>query len=501
MAGGDRSDTWSLMNLYNLTEGRRLNPKDPEVFVELKQMARQLLSSRMDRADRTMRVAFEAKMERKKQHIHQRNAKAHHSTFKENGEEARRNTTTGNGERGTTNMGGDTLAEVEEELRMKYPLETPPREESQINPKLLEMYERDYFYVEERNLLQRVMNSQLKRALIEERKEEDSLRKLLMLKDTKIDALECMDQQGNSSNSHTGSSINLNGLDLMEVSKGRGSETERVECNSRYKCLKECPNLGKEGMQCISDCTSDGATKELHDNCLHKCLIKVHSDTEGTSETQQDGDSIKEAANSGVVKDGATYNVEEEAEKGEKTTQEGGRGAAEAKGSDNIADAKKSRETKLIAPPGKVMNWAAMMGSTSTTRDRIKPIYQAPTIVDGVPTTMFKSKDFESSIKDHEGYLVGNFVGRRLDYTYVKNVLTRVWELKGSFEMILQDNLFYFKFGNKKDRDKVLEMGTQYVANRVFMIRMWRPLSRRGSPSVYSFMGVFPQDPFSFVDT
>ncbi|KAF6162690.1 hypothetical protein GIB67_022349 [Kingdonia uniflora] len=60
---------------------------------------------------------------------------------------------------------------------------------------------------------------------------------------------------------------------------------------------------------------------------------------------------------------------------------------------------------------------------------------------------------------------------------YVKETLKRLWELKGDFDMSIRKkfNLYFFKFHNEEDRAKVLELGSQHVASRPFVIREWRP--------------------------
>ncbi|KAF6134946.1 hypothetical protein GIB67_023305 [Kingdonia uniflora] len=80
----------------------------------------------------------------------------------------------------------------------------------------------------------------------------------------------------------------------------------------------------------------------------------------------------------------------------------------------------------------------------------------------------------KDKIKACEIYVIGYFVGRRLDFNYVKRALITASGTKAEFEMKLQNNnLFLFKFHNEEDREKVLEAGSQHITNRLFVIRPW----------------------------
>ncbi|KAF6163927.1 hypothetical protein GIB67_024782 [Kingdonia uniflora] len=99
-----------------------------------------------------------------------------------------------------------------------------------------------------------------------------------------------------------------------------------------------------------------------------------------------------------------------------------------------------------------------------------------PDIVDGKNAIKVGPDEFKENIKTSSLYLVGCFVGKRLAYPFVKETLTKLWDIGGDFEMTIQGlNMFFFKFSNPEDRQKVLEKGALHIASRVFLIREWRP--------------------------
>ncbi|KAF6170279.1 hypothetical protein GIB67_023655 [Kingdonia uniflora] len=123
-----------------------------------------------------------------------------------------------------------------------------------------------------------------------------------------------------------------------------------------------------------------------------------------------------------------------------------------------------------------VMNWAHMMGATPKIRGTTKLTYTPPTIFNGARTAFIKTAKYVDKIKSCEDLVVGNFIGRRLDYNFVKNALKGMWNTKAEFEMHLQGNsLFTFRFYSEEDITKVLTMGNVHISNKCFMVRPWRP--------------------------
>ncbi|KAF6155354.1 hypothetical protein GIB67_019880 [Kingdonia uniflora] len=86
------------------------------------------------------------------------------------------------------------------------------------------------------------------------------------------------------------------------------------------------------------------------------------------------------------------------------------------------------------------------------------------------------AEEFIESIKEFDAYLVGNFVGKILDYIFVMDTLCKTWKLKGPVDGTLQNNnIFFFKFSSSEEKDRVLEMGSQFIISRFFINRLWRP--------------------------
>ncbi|KAF6145141.1 hypothetical protein GIB67_013492 [Kingdonia uniflora] len=121
-------------------------------------------------------------------------------------------------------------------------------------------------------------------------------------------------------------------------------------------------------------------------------------------------------------------------------------------------------------------SWAQMLGAPSTSRSKANLIYTPPTLIRGIGTAKMNSSNFKDYIKNSESIVVGNFIGKRLPYKYLKDSLSKVWGLKSDFEMTLKrNNNYFFRFGNDEDRERVLEMGYFHLASRMFILRPWRP--------------------------
>ncbi|KAF6163594.1 hypothetical protein GIB67_022159 [Kingdonia uniflora] len=111
-------------------------------------------------------------------------------------------------------------------------------------------------------------------------------------------------------------------------------------------------------------------------------------------------------------------------------------------------------------------SWAQMLGAPSASRGKVKLIYTSPTLIRGIGTAKMNSSNFEDNIKNSESIVVGNFIGKRLPYKYLKDSLSKVSGFKSDFEMTLKrNNNYFFRFGNDEDRERVLEMGSFHLAN------------------------------------
>ncbi|OVA18816.1 protein of unknown function DUF4283 [Macleaya cordata] len=111
------------------------------------------------------------------------------------------------------------------------------------------------------------------------------------------------------------------------------------------------------------------------------------------------------------------------------------------------------------------------MASSSSSLTFIPPIE-----IDGQKAASFATTDFADQINMCEKFLIGSFVGRRLPYTMVKETLMKIWNLKGEFTLTIHgESVFVFKFNSDDDRQQALEYGPVYIANRLFIVRPWKP--------------------------
>lgn len=63
---------------------------------------------------------------------------------------------------------------------------------------------------------------------------------------------------------------------------------------------------------------------------------------------------------------------------------------------------------------------------------------------------------------------------RRLNFLYIKDIVTRVWKLKNGFTMRnFGERMFNFKFTTVEDKQTVLDMGCYHIANNLFIVRSW----------------------------
>ncbi|KAF9620120.1 hypothetical protein IFM89_010770 [Coptis chinensis] len=92
-------------------------------------------------------------------------------------------------------------------------------------------------------------------------------------------------------------------------------------------------------------------------------------------------------------------------------------------------------------------------------------------IIDGI--TQIPLDLVMKGITEWYDYVVGFFLEKRLPFLTVRDHLRKRWKLKGSFEMVADEEVFYFKFSNSEDRKRVLETGTFYISGRCFVISKW----------------------------
>ncbi|KAF5204899.1 Rna exonuclease [Thalictrum thalictroides] len=129
--------------------------------------------------------------------------------------------------------------------------------------------------------------------------------------------------------------------------------------------------------------------------------------------------------------------------------------------------------------PGIQENQASGSNSTWNTVLISKPLsagkeelnFCKPIFVDGV--LQIDEETCVEGAKEWEDTLVGFFIDKKLPFSVVKNLLEKKWQLAGQFEMLLDEDLFYFNFTSYEDRIKVLEEGSLHIMGKLFVVKPW----------------------------
>ncbi|KAF6172969.1 hypothetical protein GIB67_006345 [Kingdonia uniflora] len=95
--------------------------------------------------------------------------------------------------------------------------------------------------------------------------------------------------------------------------------------------------------------------------------------------------------------------------------------------------------------------------------------------IDGSPKVSFKAEEFKESIEEFDSYLIGNSVGKRLEYSFVRDFLIKEWNLKSLVEVTMKNNIFFLKFSSSEEMEGMLKMDPQSINSVLFVIRPWRP--------------------------
>ncbi|WOK93888.1 hypothetical protein Cni_G02589 [Canna indica] len=71
--------------------------------------------------------------------------------------------------------------------------------------------------------------------------------------------------------------------------------------------------------------------------------------------------------------------------------------------------------------------------------------------------------------------LYGKFYGRTPLLIFVQKVMSKVWKLKCSVQIIdLASGYFCFKFANRDDMDSVLSRGPWFLGGQILLLTPWR---------------------------
>lgn len=82
-----------------------------------------------------------------------------------------------------------------------------------------------------------------------------------------------------------------------------------------------------------------------------------------------------------------------------------------------------------------------------------------------------KYKNLEKAQKGYEKVVIGSFVGRRLNYGFVKETIMLIWKLKNSFLIkTFGERMFSFEFNSIKDKNKVLNLGCFHITSTLCVV-------------------------------
>lgn len=71
--------------------------------------------------------------------------------------------------------------------------------------------------------------------------------------------------------------------------------------------------------------------------------------------------------------------------------------------------------------------------------------------------------------------LIGNFLGRRPSFIFVKEVTQKIWRLTGIVDTtMMESGLFVFRFNCDEDKQQILEGGIWKINHKPLILRQWR---------------------------
>ncbi|KAF5201499.1 hypothetical protein FRX31_008918 [Thalictrum thalictroides] len=96
----------------------------------------------------------------------------------------------------------------------------------------------------------------------------------------------------------------------------------------------------------------------------------------------------------------------------------------------------------------------------------IDPIYEEGKLIIDVDLLNEGSHEWENRV-------VGFFLDKKLPFSMVKDTVEKKWTLKGSMDLALDGDMYYFTFHNEEDRAQILDEGSFFIAGKLFVIRAW----------------------------
>ncbi|KAF5182712.1 Rna exonuclease [Thalictrum thalictroides] len=128
-------------------------------------------------------------------------------------------------------------------------------------------------------------------------------------------------------------------------------------------------------------------------------------------------------------------------------------------------------------------SWSSLFQQGCASKLKMTLNHFKPIFVNGVAKV--PEDVLEKGRRVWEDYLVGSFVGKRLPFPLVKSVLQKEWKLQ-NFEMVVDEEMFYFKFTSDEDKMGVIEKGPIFIAGRLFVLRLWSPEIEKGKKLISS---------------
>ncbi|KAF5187207.1 Rna exonuclease [Thalictrum thalictroides] len=124
----------------------------------------------------------------------------------------------------------------------------------------------------------------------------------------------------------------------------------------------------------------------------------------------------------------------------------------------------------VVSLPLKTPSWSGLFQGNATklktTLDHVDTF-----VKDGV--VEIPESIVEEGVSIWKDYIVGFFIEQRLPYPLVKESLAKQWKIKGSYSMVADRDIFYFKFLDESDRQLVLEIGPIFIGGKLFVVRPW----------------------------
>lgn len=133
-------------------------------------------------------------------------------------------------------------------------------------------------------------------------------------------------------------------------------------------------------------------------------------------------------------------------------------------------------ESEIVAGKENIHNksWRALFGSTKNTDDGFNLQFVVPRMEANSKIMVCLQKAVDEEVERWKNTLIGNFIRRRPGFAYIKEVINRIWKLKGSVEIsLMETGIFVFQFSYDEDKQRVLETGPWMVARRPLILRAW----------------------------